>query len=116
MAHHAFRGNALILVSQAGGVHAAGDDDNGDKEPCFLCESQLHATSDCPRREKGAGAWMHKARTAFENRQGLRNSASGRESSSTLDNYVREAAGKVAWLCPCYASLEGLLCCCEAMC
>jgi hypothetical protein len=100
--HHAFHGNALILVLQAGGVHvhAAGDDDDGDKEPCFLCESQLHASSDCPRREKGAEAWMHTARRAFENRQVLRNRrACGRESSSTLDNNsVREAAGKVTYL------------------
>ena len=78
----------------------SGNEDFDAKEPCFYCESQQHASSDCPQRQNGAEGWMHKARRAFENRQELRDErASGGKSGSTLSNHVREAEGNLLISC-----------------
>lgn len=92
LVHHSTRDHGLTFVLQSGA--GVGDQEFEAKGPCFYCESQQHASSDCPQRQNGAEGWMHKARRAFENRQELRDKrASGGESGSALSNHVREVAG-----------------------
>jgi hypothetical protein len=84
---------ALIFQVTAGAVSEDVDLDEG---PCSHCESQGHASRDCPHRQSGGGGWMHKAQVLFRNRRQQRDrstAGSGRSSSSAQDGQ-REDSGQ----------------------
>ena len=120
-------------MSQSSTADADADaDDNGDNAdegeegammdgPCFYCESDAHASCDCPHRRPddpplsqgvgSGGGWKQKAQKLFDSQRQQRNDASasllnqthsnlgvgiggGSNSNSALINRVREAAGK----------------------